>query len=399
LVASIFGVATRELSCNHSFITGPASAPVFHWESSLTALLRDLYPVTQSQVEHDLGYDLATADRRRVLHLKYSLQSVRDLGAILIRLASWLDGNTNLERATLVAYLPKMTSRRIHDEWVRGLGLFRPDIATRLGLVALTADGDFCSPDDAELRRLTVLSRAALREKSPHDGQRSAGPWSPKQFDVWMVLLEAWLRREAPLPIKDVLRRSGTSTATLKTTFDRLHARGEIERTSSRRASFAGFPRRSLGEMLPLFDGLRHTAWFVDASGRPPDLGGLLRRLASKAPPGVGLGGVEAARHYTPEFDLEGLPRVDISIHGQESLAWLRAVDPALRQARDGEAAPVLVVHRIIRAESGFARATVPASGRMQIAGRAETLLDLYELRLISQADAFVRVLRREAKS
>ena len=211
-------------------------------------MIRDLYPVSESAGGRDFGYDFATKDGRRVLLLKYSLQSARDLGASMIQIGSWLNENAHLERATLVACLPKMTSRRIHDEWMRGLGLLRPDIATRLGLVALAADADLCSPDDAELKRLTVLARAALREQPPPSiVDRAAGPWSSKQFDVWMVLLDAWLSRERPLPIKDVLRRSGTSTATVKATFDRLRARGELERTSSRRASFVGFPRRSLG--------------------------------------------------------------------------------------------------------------------------------------------------------
>ena len=124
----------------------------------------------------------------------------------------------------------------------------------------------------------------------------------------------------------------------------------------------------------------------------------MLRRLEAKAPPNVGLGGVVAARHYAPEFDLQGLPRLDISVHGQESLEWLGSVEPALRRARDEELSPVLVVHRIVRPEPGFDRVSGSTLHRLSIAGRAETLLDLYDLRLIPQADAFVRVLRQEAR-
>ncbi len=385
------------LVATNVFIPGNTALEALRWEASLAALSGDFHLVAESRGP-DCGYDLATADGRHVLELKLSLQSVRDLSAALIRLASLLGRDVHPTRATLVACLPKMTVQRVREEWERARGLLRPEIATRLGLVALAADGDACIPGDAELRRLAALARTALREQaSPTTVERAAGPWSPRQFEVWMVLLEAWLRGERPLAIKDVLRRSGTSTATVKATFDRLSSRGELERTSGRRASFARFPRRSLGEILSLADGLRHTVRFVDASGRPPDPRGLLRRLEAKAPPRVGLGGVEAARRYTPEFDLEGLPRVDLSVHGQEPLAWLGAVEPALRRAREDEPSPVLVVHRVLRAEPGFEVAAGPSSGPLPIAGRAEALLDLYELRLTAQADDFVHALRREA--
>lgn len=343
------------------------------------------------------GHDLETTDGRRILELKYSLQSARDLDAALIRLASKLAEDGRLQRATLVARSPKMTAHRIHEEWRRGSSLFRSEIGSRLFLVALAADDDVRSPDgDLELRRISALAREAMHDHRRHAGvERPAGPWSPKLFDVWMVLLDAWLRCEPALPIKEILRRSGTSSATVKPALDRLHSRSELARTSDRRAAFVAFPRRSLEQILTLDDALRNTLRLVDASGRPPDPHGLLRRLETKMPPSVGIGGVRAARHYIPEFDLEGLPRVDVTVLGADPMDWLPSIDPGLRQARADERSPVLVIHRAFRSDPGFEPPTKSRSSRL--ASRADTLLDLYDLRLTQQAEDFVQLLRQGA--
>jgi hypothetical protein len=370
-----------------------AAYEALRWQASLAERIRDLYPKSESN-----GHDFESIDGRRVIELKYALQGGRDLNAALMHLASMLADNGRLERATLVARFPKMSARRIREEWQRGSRLLRSDLATRLRLVGFAADDEVCSPDhDLELSKLAALARDALRDqRSMPAVNRPAGPWSPRLFDVWMVLLDAWLRCEPPLSIKEILARSGTSSATVKAALDRLRLRDELERRSNRSAGLARFPRRSVDEILTLTESLRHTTRFIDASGRPPDPYRLMRRLEEKAPPSVGLGGVQAARHYAPEFDLEGLPRLDITVHGHAPLEWLEVIDPGLRLARPDELSPILVVHRALRPDPGFERAS---SYGPSITSRAETLLDLYDLRLNAQAEDFVRVLRRSAKN
>jgi hypothetical protein len=109
-------------------------------------------------------------------------------------------------------------------------------------------------------------------------------------------------------------------------------------------------------------------------------------------PSGVALGGVVDARYHDPYFDLNGLPRVDAVMTEPIDLNWHRSIDPALRQASRKEAEPVLVVRRTTRAEPAFVER---GEHELPVVDAAETLLDLYELRLDRQAGDLVRTLRR----
>jgi hypothetical protein len=68
-------------------------------------------------------------------------------------------------------------------------------------------------------------------------------------------------------------------------------------------------------------------------------------------------------------------------------------LDPALERSSSAENA-VLVIHPLLRPHDLFERAP---RRDLPFADPAETLLDLHELRLHEQADAFVRALRKEA--
>lgn len=363
------------------------------WEATLAKLLAEEY----SPAPHrgNVGYDYETRDHLHVIELKGSLLGARDLDAALVHLATIIGDRRELRRATLVARLPKMGAARVVGEWKRVLGVLRPDVAGRLGLVGIAADRDVAIPDkDHEVQRLRALARDAHRLSPPRpDMGSSLAVWTPKAFAVWEVLLDGWLRCEGPLAIQELERRSGCSHATVDGTLKRLLRDGEISRTRNRRAEFAGFPRRSLGENLVLADGLRETVRFVDGSGRRPDPVGLLRRIRAKAPHGAAIGGVEAARHYVPSFDLNGLPRIDVTVEAGNALEWVAALDPALRQVGREEPSPLLVVHRLQRSDPRFERAPKSA---VPFADPAETLLDLYDLRLTGQAEDFVREMRRK---
>ena len=95
-----------------------------------------------------------------------------------------------------------------------------------------------------------------------------------------------------------------------------------------------------------------------------------------------------------PDFGLNGTPRIDVVTHGEATLDWVERVDAGLRPAKPEET-PQLVVHRRLRPNGEFeSSATTP-----RIADPAETLLDLYALRLDAEADDFVNALRAKAKS
>jgi hypothetical protein len=101
----------------------------------------------------------------------------------------------------------------------------------------------------------------------------------------------------------------------------------------------------------------------------------------------VYIGGVAAARHYYPRFDLNGLPRLDLVTTSEVGVDWLRKLDPALRPTNDPARSPVLVVHPTEDLVDGSEESSPWADP-------VETLLDLHELRLGDQAEDFVRALR-----
>ena len=365
-------------------------------ERAFAELLAEDYPLVEPRGSKGAVYDFASRNERRVIDLRVSLFGSRDLDAAVMHLARVVSAQPALERATLVAVLPRMSADRIGRDWGEAIAVLRPKTAQRLALVALASDREVLEPaGDAELGRLLALAREAVRRSAD---RRATGPvrsiWSAKDFDVWMALLDGWLRGEGAIPIGELVRKSGASHPTVRGTLARLREHGELHRASDRGATFSTFPRRSLGELVVLAGTFRDTRRFVDRSGRQADAAALLRRVLAKAPPKVSLGGVEAARHFTPDFDLHGLPRLDVTVHGRASLEWISAVDPALGEAGPDEPSAVLVVHRTERADARVE----PASGRrVPYASPAEVLFDLYDLRLTTQAEDFVRTLRKKA--
>jgi hypothetical protein len=357
-------------------------------EATLARLLGSDY--RRPAEDGDRGIDLETREEpRRIIEVKAALQSLRDVHAAIVRLAI-LAAKRKDVRATLIAWVPTMRADRLRAEWGAACSALRPDVAKRLSLVAITADGDLALPSaDPELRRLLASAHEALRD-APEPQGRPAASWSQRSYAIWRVLFDAWLRGERPLAMKEVGRRAGASQPIVRLTVERLLATGELDRARNRRVSFRGVPRRSLAEVAVIADRFRRTSSLVDASGRPAEAATLLRRIERHAPDDVALGGVIAARHYHPGFDLNGVPRIDITVPGLADVRWMERVDPALRPGRPGEPGAI-VIHRNLEAAPGFAH---DGTLRRPVTGPTEVLLDLMDLRLIDQAEALIRHLR-----
>lgn len=329
---------------------------------------------------------------RHAIDIKAQLHSVRELHAAVAGLALGAAGARDIDAAWLLIRHTKLTPRRLREEWQAVLRVLRPEIAGKLAAVALTTSGPWFSEGRPSLAALDRWVDRCMRHDAA-DAEparvRSSVP-TGKFFDVWKVLLSAWLRKEGPLAVQEVSTRAGAAYPTVAQALKRLEHRGELRRRSDRSAELLRWPGKTYAEIGPLLPALRKTMWFIDRSGRVPEPGELLRRLHKVAPANIGLGGVEAARRLDREFDLLGTPRIDVSVHVPHGapidLDFVRKVDPALAPT-DAEMGAILAVHQLTRQQALFD----DAGEGLALADPAEIVLDLAELGLTTQLRELVR--------
>jgi hypothetical protein len=325
--------------------------------------------------------------------IKLRLQGVRDLRAALVQVAAALAERPAVREACLLVRLPRISPARLAREWNLVRGLFIPSIAGRLALAVMTDAGPWAAPERAHLLQLAGVLHPDRPD--PDRPERAARPApSAKFFEVFKVLLEAWLRGAGPLSIGELLRRCGCSYPTAAAALRRLEEAGEAQRRSRRRVELRQFPSRTWAELVALAASIRGSRYFADRSGRLPDPAALLKRLRLLAPAGVAVGGVPAARRLDPRFDLNGTPRIDICAHapgGEADFGWVANLDPALRPVPPPAPGAVLAVHLVRRPETLY---TPDGRRGLPWADPVEILLDLHDLRLTAQADRLIACVR-----
>ena len=187
-----------------------------------------------------------------------------------------------------------------------------------------------------------------------------------------------------------------TSGYTYPTVANVLQSLGSlIERGSDRRFRLRWFPHEELARLVALSDRARATARYADRSGQPRSPEAHLARLEKLNLSGLALGGVLGAKHYFPDLDLVGTPRLDLSQHARDhriDLDFIEKLDPALQRVKDPLEPASVVVHVVSHANSLF----VPREGGLQWADPVECLLDLHEAHLETQAAQFLAVLRNQ---
>ncbi len=318
-----------------------------------------------------------------IIEVKDAQSGVRDLRAAVAELALRAR-DTSAPRAILLIRGARMSAAGLRDEWGRLLTVLAPDIAHRLRLVAVLEEDVVVIPEEPWLRDLADRVTDGGRPQA-----RSVRV--DRSFEVMRVLLSRWLLHRGRIAVGELQRQTGLSHPSVS---KGLAALGPtLDRHRDRSVALRAFPREAWSQLVALAPKVRQTTAFVDESGRGGDPQQLLVRLRRAPPPGVAIAGVVAARHWNPTLDLEGLPRLDLSVHtpdGGMDTAFVTWLDPALVPAPQGTP-PLLLLHSVPRAESLF----VPDDGGLPWADPVEALLDLYELRLIEQADDLVRALRR----
>ena len=288
-------------------------------------------------------------------------------------------------RVVLVLEEPAITESRLREEW-QGAGLvIRPELFSRLAL-AIRQSGTWSGiPVPPVTKEIPVLEEILRHEISRRPAP--AGRNSEAHYEILRILIHQWLLGRGPLAIHSLMKISGTSHPTVSRSLERLGH--YIKRHSDRSVELRMFPRDEWARLLAVSDNVRGTVRFADRSGQPRSPESLLRRLRQHPAPDIAVGGVLAAKHYQPAFDLIGNPRLDLCFHsGRKAtdLSLFEGLDPGLERTRSRDESPTLVVHTIRRAESLFQ----PGDGGLPWADPVECLLDLHEAGLEAQALEFL---------
>ena len=359
----------------------------FHTVDPLVTALEGLGLLFEQRIvidDHEYDVDFVSGDRRVILEVKRTGGGLRDVHAAALQVAMYAS-TLGAERGIVLLCGSRVSAAGLRDEWQKLLKVFAPDVASRLGLVAILDEEVVIEPDEPLLRDIAdVAARVGGKTVPTLRGYRS--------FEVMRVLLSRWLLHRGRIAVGELQRQTGLSHPSVSKALAALGP-AVVERRRDRSVALRAFPSEAWAQLVALAPKVRQTAAFVDESGRGGDPQRLLDRLRRAPPSGVAVAGVVAARHWHSGLDLEGLPRLDLSVHaadGGMDTAFVARLDPALVPAPPGTP-PLLVLHAVPRAESLF----VAVEAAPPWADPVEALLDLYELRLIQQADDLVRALRR----
>jgi hypothetical protein len=295
--------------------------------------------------------------------------------------------------AILAWWAPQISLERTQSEWSRLTTILRPEIRERMQLVVASSGSTFVLPSNPRGRDIAAALQRAAKRLEPSHAENDAARRGDRSYEVLKLLLGRWLRRQGPISIGELEAQSGLSYPTVA---KQLRALGSaVARSSNRSAELHELPATAWAELTALAPRIRQTKALVDRSGRPPDLDRLVARLQRQRPAHVALGGVHAARHWQPDFDLDGAPRIDLEVHapdGWADLQFVTKLDPAIGPSALN-VAPILAVHVVTRAQSLFAN---EGARGVPWADPVEVLLDLHQLGLHPQADDFVKFWRRQ---
>ncbi|MEI8375790.1 MAG: hypothetical protein WCJ35_23455 [Planctomycetota bacterium] len=343
----------------------------------------------------EFGY--VSKDGRTVVGVK-NATGIRGLYSVAMQLALALSDKPEIKRACLVLRLSRLSLGRVRREWMKIKAVLHPEAAQGLSLVAIGQGDAWVEPDEEFLHRIANVFQVTSGETPDTTPVLIKSHPKQKHLEVLKVLLHRWLLREGAIPIGKLAEQVGCAYSTVKEALEKLQQRRSITRQVNRSVELAKFPISSWNELLALSGSMRRSFRYRDVSGEKSDPEQLLKRLERMKPSSVALGGVVAARHWHSEFDLHGIPRLDLLLHAPENtadLSFVRKLDPALKLTEDYDAPATLVVRPLQRSAPLF---DVVSGKSLPFADPVETTLDLYDLGLTAQAGQLLAYFRPEIR-
>ena len=324
---------------------------------------------------------------KKLIEVKFGVDSLRTIRTSMMQVAYPLSEDPACEGYVVLADSP-IKIDRLRDEWERTASILRENVLHRLTL-CLLQEGRFRGvPRDPDAETQRILAEVVEVERGKTSTARA-----DYSFIIVRLLLQRWLTSGEPVTSEWLARTAGCSYPAVARALRPLGSL--LKRCSDRRVALRWFPKEEFARLLAVADRARSTVRFADLSGQTRSAESQLRRLEKLNPPGLAIGGVLGAKHYFPDLDLVGIPRLDLSIHcpGRRlNLDFVEKLDPALKRVEDPLAPANLAVHALRQADSQF----VARDGGLAWADPVECLFDLHEARLEMQAAQFLEGLQQK---
>lgn len=316
------------------------------------------------------------------------VRAVRTLRSGLLELSYTLSECTGC-RGFLALVDCRLSRERVKSDVDQARRVLRPDLLNRLQVLFLPAGHDLTESlrgaglSEQEVGRvdeaLSRISPARTTRRIPRAAQDL----------VFEYLLNAYLLGKGPLTTESIMRATGYSYPPVAKALELLEP--FVKRHSDRRLELECFPYKEWRRYLGVYERGRFADKFEAPTGlaRSPDQ--LLSRLLKLQQPGVAISGVHAARHYFPDLDLVGAPRLDLCLHMPRGYIESRLptqLDPALESVGFDSGNPALVIWPVYRAISMF-DADREDQG-LAWADPVSCLLALHDARLEAQAQELV---------
>ena len=322
-----------------------------------------------------------------LIEVRFGVDALRTLRTSLMQVAYPL-GEDPITQGYVVLVDSPISKERLQQEWERLSVILRPEVLSRLTICLHSPERMIGIPRDPDPDAKRIIAGVIESKRDKTHATRT-----DYSFVIQKLLLLQWLTSGGPVTSEWLARTAGCSYPAVARALSSLGSL--VERRSDRRVALRWFPRDELTRLLAVADRARSTARFADHSGQSRPAEAHMRRLEKLNLPGLAIGGVLGAKHYCPELDLVGTPRLDLSLHSpgkRLNLEFIERLDPALKRVEDPFAPANVVVHAVRHADPQF----TPREGGLAWADPLECLFDLYEARLDMQAGQFLEALERQ---
>jgi hypothetical protein len=316
-----------------------------------------------------------------VVEVKADPHSFRNLRAGLLQLAYYLAGRPD-RRGMLVLGNPRITDVALQEEWRLAEQTLKKEVLDRLSVVAKRGD---------EIIVVAGKLEPGLRERMGDmivQEARIPVRTRPATEAIFLVLLLHWFRRGGPMTTQYLMQTVGCSYPTVASAVRRLGS--WVKRFSDRRIQLWGFPAEEWQRVVAGRDRVHPIIRYVDRSGQRRSPEALLDRAVNLGIGELAVGGVIAARHYYPQLDLRGTPRLDLTLHcppkKKADLSFVERLDPALERTQSKSEPVALAVH-ILGTQEAFFKTV---GDGLPLADEVDCLLSLHDAQLEAQAKEFL---------